>query len=70
MGICGGTQRNRELPKQRLIEEPDLNDENVKRIKKQFEELTQLLETMSSEFKAITDSIIKLQESQQQKYDY
>ncbi|CAD8119475.1 unnamed protein product [Paramecium sonneborni] len=68
MGICKGKpkQNGGNFSSNPLNKETDMIDENLKRIKKQFDDLTLLLECMSQEFKAITDSIIKLQMSQQQ----
>ncbi|CAD8089687.1 unnamed protein product [Paramecium primaurelia] len=69
MGACGSQKIPSKIPQPPLVPEPEITDENVKRIKQQFEDLTQLLESMSQEFKTITDNIIKLQQSQQQQIE-
>ncbi|CAD8197788.1 unnamed protein product [Paramecium pentaurelia] len=69
MGACASQKNPNTDNKPPLVPEPEITDENVKRIKQQFEDLTQLLESMSQEFKTITDNIIKLQQSQQQQIE-
>ncbi|CAK59253.1 unnamed protein product (macronuclear) [Paramecium tetraurelia] len=65
MGACAGTQKPQKESEKPLIMPPELTDENVKRIKSQFDDLTSLLESLSQEFKTITDNIIKLQHQHQ-----
>ncbi|CAD8198665.1 unnamed protein product [Paramecium octaurelia] len=65
MGACAGTKQSQDKPPEPVLMPPDLTDENVRRIKSQFDDLTSLLESLSQEFKTITDNIIKLQHQDQ-----